>query len=59
MKERFKEETYMCVINEQDSQFSGSHWVIVYQDKKKTYFKNSLVRNFTYYGFQLERPASR
>ena len=55
MKERFKEEIYMCVINEQDSQFSGSHWVIVYQDKKKTYFK----RNFTYYGFQLERPVSR
>ena len=34
MKERFEKETYMCVVNKQDSQFPGSHWVMVYQDKK-------------------------
>ena len=34
MKERFENETYMCVVNEQDSQFLGSHSVMVYEDKK-------------------------
>ena len=35
MKTHFEKETYMCVVNKQDSQFPGSHWVMVYQDKKK------------------------
>ena len=35
MKERFEKETYMCVVNEQDSQFPGSHSVMVYEDKKR------------------------
>ena len=47
MKERFEKETYMCVVNEQDSQFPGSHSVMVYEDKKKTSFRNSLGRYFS------------
>ena len=35
MKVSFKKETSMCVVTEQDSQFPGSHWVMVYQDKKR------------------------
>ena len=35
MKKSFKKGTYMCVMNEQDSQFPKSHWVMVYQDKKR------------------------
>ena len=38
LKERFKKGTFMCVVNEQDSQFPESHCLMVYQDKKKTYF---------------------
>ena len=55
MKEHFEKETYMCVVNEQDSQFPGSHWVMVYQNKKKTYFIDSLGRDFTTYDFK--RPV--
>ena len=39
MKEHFEKETYMCMVNEQDSQFPESHWLMVYQNKKKTYFQ--------------------
>ena len=56
MKEHFEKETYMCVVNEQDSQFPGSHWLMVYQDKKNTYFIDSLGRDFTHYGFKFKRP---
>ena len=35
MKEQFEKETYLCVVNKQDSQFPGSHWVMVYQNKKR------------------------
>ena len=35
IKKRFEKETYMCVVNEQDSQFPGSHWVMVYQERKR------------------------
>ena len=38
MKEHFEKETYMCMVNEQDSQFPESHWLMVYQNKKNTYF---------------------
>ena len=55
MKEHFEKETYMCVVNEQDSQFPGRFWVMVYQDKKKTFFIESLGRDFTHYGFKFER----
>ena len=57
MKEHFEKETYMCTVNEQDSQFPGSHWVKVYQNKKKTYFIDSLGRDFTHYDFKFKRPA--
>ena len=57
MKERFEKETYMCVGNEQDSQFPGSHWVMVYQNKKKSYFIDSLGRDFTHYVFKFKRPV--
>ena len=46
MKEQFEKEPYMCLVNEQDSQFPGSHWVMVYQNKKKTYFPGSLGSDF-------------
>ena len=39
----------MWVVNEQDFQFSRSHWVMVYQNKKKTYFPDSFGRDFTHY----------
>ena len=55
MKEHFDKETYMCVVNEQDSQFPGSHLVMVYQDKKSTYFIDSFGRYFTHYGFKFQR----
>ena len=57
MNKRFEKETYLCVVNEQDSQFPGSHWVMVYHDKKKTYFTDSLGRDFTHYGFKFKRPV--
>ena len=57
MKERFEKETYMCVVKEQNSQFPGSHWVMVYQDKKKTSFIGFLGRDFTHYGFKFKRPV--
>ena len=57
MKEHFEKETYMCVVNEQDSQFPGSHCVMVYQSKKKTYFIDSLGREFTHYDFTFKRPV--
>ena len=44
-KERFKKETYMCVVNEQDTQFPGNDWVMIYQGKKKTYSTDSLARD--------------
>ena len=44
----------MC-SEEQDSQFPGSHRVMVYQDKKKTYFIESL--HFTHYAFKFKRPV--
>ena len=43
-------------VNEQDSQFPGSHWVMVYQDKKKNYFIDSFGRDSTHYGFKFKRP---
>ena len=51
MKGHFEKETYMCVVNEQDSQFSGSHWVRVSQNRKKTYFIDSLGGDFIHYDF--------
>ena len=57
MKEHFKKETYMCAVNEQDSQFPGCHWVMVYQNKKKTYFIDSLKRDFNHYDFKFKRPV--
>ena len=56
MKEHFEKETYMCVVNEQDSQFPRSHWLMVYQDKKNTYFIDSFGGDFTHYGFKFKRP---
>ena len=47
----------MSVVNEQDSQFPGSHWLMAYQDKKKTYFTDALGRDFIHYGFKFKRPA--
>ena len=57
MQERFEKETYMCVENEQDSQFPGSHWVMVYQENKKTCFKDSLGKDFTHDGFKFKRAV--
>ena len=57
MKERFEKETYMYILNEQDSQFPGTHWVMVYQDKKNFYFIDSLGEEFTHYGFKFKRPV--
>ena len=57
MKERFEKETSMCVVNEQDCKFPRSHWVMVYQDKKNTYFIDSLGRDLTHYGFKFQRPV--
>ena len=47
----------MCVVNEQDSEFRGSHWLMVYQDKKAAYFIDSLERDFTHYGLKFKRPV--
>ena len=55
MKENFEKETYICVVNKQDSQFPESHWVMVYQNKKKTYFIDSLGRDFTHHDFKFRR----
>ena len=57
LKSTSKKETYMCVVNKQDSQFPGSHWVMVYQDKKNTYFLDSYGRDFHYHGFNFKRPV--
>ena len=57
MKDHFENGTYMCEVNDQYSQFPESHWVMVYQNKKKTYFIDSLGRDFTHYDFKLKRPA--
>ena len=36
IKERLLEkETYMCVVNEQGSQFPRSNWVMVFQEKNR------------------------
>ena len=43
-------------MNEQYSQFPGSHWVMVYHDMKKTYFIDCLGRDFTRYGFKFKTP---
>ena len=56
VKERFEEETYICVVNEQDSQF---HWVIVSQDKKKAYFIDSLGRDFNPLWLQVQETCLR
>ena len=55
VKEHFEKETYVCVVKEKNSQFSGSHWVMMYQDKKKNYFIDSLGRDFSHYGFKFKR----
>ena len=55
IKKHFKKEIYMCVVNEQDSQFPGSHWVILYHDKQNTYFTDSLGRDFAHYGLEFKR----
>ena len=55
MKERFKKENCICLVNEQDFQFPGSHWGMVYQDKKNTYYIDSFGRDFTHYGFKFKR----
>ena len=57
MKEHVEKETYMCVVNEQDSQFPGSHPVMVYQNKKNTYFIDSLGRHITHNDFKFKRPV--
>ena len=46
----------MCAVTEQDSQFLGSHWVIVFQGMKKAYLMDSLGRDFTHYGFKFKKP---
>ena len=53
----FTRDIYMCVVNEQDSKYPGSHWLLVYQDGKKNYFIDSLGRDYTYYGLKLKRPV--
>ena len=55
MKEHFEKETYMCLVNEHDSQFPGSHLVMVYHNKKQTYFKDSTGRDFAPYDFKFPR----
>ena len=57
IKEHFGKETCMCVVNEQDCQFPTSHWVMVYQYKKKTYFIDSFGKDFTHYDFKFKRPV--
>ena len=56
MKKHFEKETCMSVLNEQDSQVPGSHWVIVYQNKKNTYFIDSFGRDFFHYDFNFKGP---
>ena len=51
MKECFEKETYMCVVNEQDSQFPGSHWMMVYEDP--------LGREFTLMASNLRDPLTK
>ena len=34
IKEHCEKETYICVVNGQDFQSPGNHWVMVHQDKK-------------------------
>ena len=47
-KDQFMKKERTCVfVNEQISQFHGSHWVMVYEDKEKTYFIVFLGRDFT------------
>ena len=36
--ERALRKRNLCVLKEQDSQFPGSQWVMVHQDKKKDLF---------------------
>ena len=57
LKGYFEKETYILVVNEQDSQFPGSHWLMVYWNKKKTYFIDSLGRYFAHYEFKFKRPV--
>ena len=45
----------MLTVNKQDSQFPGSHLVMVYQNKKKIYFIDSLGRDFAQYDFKFKR----
>ena len=56
LKGNFEKKTYMCLVNEQDSRFPGSHWLMVYQKKKNIYFIDSLGRDFTHYDFKFKRP---
>ena len=44
-------------MNEQDSQFPGNHWVMVYQDKKNTCFIDSLGRDFIHDGFKFKKTT--
>ena len=57
MKGCFEKEASIYVVNEKNFQFRGSRWVMVYQDKKKTYFIGSLGRDFTQYGFKFKRSV--
>ena len=50
IKEHFERKKYLHVRSE-------SHWVMVYQNKKKTYFIDSLGRDFTHYNFKFKRPV--
>ena len=56
MKEHFEKETYMCLVNEHDSHFPGSHLVMVYHNKKKTYFKDSPGKDSAPFDFKFPRP---
>ena len=44
MKQLFKEKTYMCVVNKQDAQFPGSHWVMVSRPEKGLFYRLSWKR---------------
>ena len=54
MKGHFEKETYMCVVNEQDSQFPGSRWVMVYDNNKNIYSIDFLGRDFAHYEFKFK-----
>ena len=56
LKGNFEKETYMCVVNEKASRFLWSHWVMVYQEKKKIYLIDSLGRNIIHYDFKFKGP---